>query len=54
MVKETLKYILSQPMGEKMNAVKPRELELPLDSGKVVTLMGTFVRRLHDNEMGGI
>lgn len=43
MNKETLKYVLRQSTERPLPTVRPRHLELPLDSPKVVTLTG--VRR---------
>ncbi len=40
MDKETLKYILSDNAARKLPEAAPRALQLPLDSGKVITLVG--------------
>lgn len=43
MDKETLKYILAQSTTRPLPPATPRTLELPLESGKIVALVG--VRR---------
>jgi len=43
MNKETLKYVLQQFITRSLPVTRPREIELPLDSNKVVSLVG--VRR---------
>ena len=40
MDKETLKYVLAQSTNRPLTATSPRTAELPLDSRKVVTLIG--------------
>ena len=40
MDKETLKYILSENTQRPIPQGAPRSLRLPLDAGKVVTLVG--------------
>ena len=40
MDKETIKYVLAQSTTRALPLTMPRQLELPLDSNKVVTLAG--------------
>lgn len=40
MNKETLKYVLAQSTTRALPLTMPRQLDLPLDSDKVVTLVG--------------
>lgn len=40
MEKETLKYVLAENTVRKLPKAAPRKLQLPLDTGKVVTLVG--------------